>query len=80
MSKAIHRDIHRRVALAVLELRTLLGLSQRQLADRSGLSPSTVGRVEHLQGPLQIDTLTQLAHGLGVPVERLLTPSRESVH
>ena len=73
-------DVYRRVARAVLELRTLLGLSQRRLAERSGVSLATIGGIERMQSPLRLDTLTLLAHGLGVPAERLLARSRESVN
>ena len=41
----------------------------------------TVQRVENTMAPIRIDTLTNLAFGLGVPVERLLgRPDSTTVH
>jgi transcriptional regulator with XRE-family HTH domain len=51
------------------ELRINQGLSQRQLAERAGLSPGAVWRLEH-QGSGRPDTLKKVADVLGVrPVD-----------
>ena len=53
------------------ELRVNQGLSQRQLAERAGLSPGAVWRLEH-QGSGRPDTLKKVADVLGVrPVDLL---------
>jgi transcriptional regulator with XRE-family HTH domain len=53
------------------ELRINQGLSQRQLAERAGLSPGAVWRLEH-QGSGRPDTLKKVADVLGVrPVDLL---------
>lgn len=53
----------------IQELRINLGLSQRQLAQKAGLSPGAVWRLEH-QGSGRPDTLKKLADVLGVlPVD-----------
>jgi transcriptional regulator with XRE-family HTH domain len=52
-------------------LRVNQGLSQRQLAQRAGLSPGAVWRLEH-QGSGRPDTLKKVADVLGVrPVDLL---------
>ena len=53
------------------ELRINQGLSQRQLADRAGLSPGAVWRLEH-HGSGRPATLKKVADVLGVrPVDLL---------
>ena len=53
------------------ELRINQGLSQRKLAERAGLSPGAVWRLEH-QGSGRPDTLKKVADVLGVlPVDLL---------
>jgi transcriptional regulator with XRE-family HTH domain len=53
------------------ELRINQGLSQRQLADRAGLSPGAVWRLEH-HGSSRPATLKKVADVLGVrPVDLL---------
>ena len=56
---------------ALQELRINQGFSQRQLAERAGLSPGAVWRLEH-QGSGRPDTLKKVADVLGVrPVDLL---------
>ncbi len=56
---------------ALQELRINQGLSQRQLAERAGLSPGAVWRLER-QGSGRPDTLKKVADVLGVrPVDLL---------
>jgi transcriptional regulator with XRE-family HTH domain len=55
----------------VQELRINQGLSQRQLAEKAGLSPGAVWRLEH-RGSGRPDTLKKIADVLGVrPVDLL---------
>jgi transcriptional regulator with XRE-family HTH domain len=60
------------VDVATLQkLRINQGLSQRKLADRAGLSPGAVWRLEH-HGSGRPDTLKKVADVLGVrPVDLL---------
>jgi ribosome-binding protein aMBF1 (putative translation factor) len=73
-------EVHSRVAVALRELRRTRGLSQGALAERAGVSVSTVRRLECLHTPTRIDTLAALAGALGVPVVRLLRRSSPTVH
>ena len=54
------------VAKRIRELRTQLGLSMRQLAQRSGLPPEMVSRAERQVSSPSVGTLGQLCKGLGV--------------
>jgi transcriptional regulator with XRE-family HTH domain len=63
-----HPEAGRRVLLARLEA----GISQRILAERSGLDQSTIVRVEKGGGNVRPMTLARLAQALGIPVEELL--------
>lgn len=65
-------DAHQRIASAVLHWRRVRHLTQAGLGTRVGLSARTIRRIERQQTPVRIDTLTALANGLGVPVERLV--------
>jgi transcriptional regulator with XRE-family HTH domain len=57
------------------ELRINQGLSQRQLAERAGLSPGAVWRLER-QGSGRPDTLKKVADVLGVRAMDLLHKDR----
>jgi transcriptional regulator with XRE-family HTH domain len=57
------------------ELRINQGLSQRQLAEKAGLSPGAVWRLEH-QGSGHPDTLKKVADVLGVLPTDLLEKGR----
>jgi transcriptional regulator with XRE-family HTH domain len=61
-------DAGRRVLLARLEA----GISQRVLAERSGLDQSTIVRVERSGGNIRPMTLGRLASALNIPIEELL--------
>jgi transcriptional regulator with XRE-family HTH domain len=53
------------------------GLSREQLADRAGISPATVGRLERQPAaPCRSRTLGRLARALGEEPERLTPDTR----
>jgi transcriptional regulator with XRE-family HTH domain len=52
-------------------LRHQRGLSQERLAERAGMSPKTVSRIETGVVSATVDQLARLARGLGVPTWRL---------
>ena len=63
-----HQKAGRRVLLARVEA----GLSQRALADKSGVDQSTIVRVERGETNIRPMTLAKLAKALGMPTEELL--------
>lgn len=55
----------------VRELRQPLGLSQEELADRSGLHRTYVGSVERGERNISLDAIYALSRALGVQVRDL---------
>ena len=62
----------------VLDARDRLGLSQEDLARRTGMSPVTIARAEHGE-PIRPISARRLARGLNLKVEDLYTPRGEGV-
>ena len=58
--------VKQRMGERVAALRELRGFSRATLAKRSGLSVSTVARIERAQTPFRIDTLSAISDALGV--------------
>lgn len=56
----------REVALAVLNYRTDNGLSQRDLATRTGLTQPAIARLEAGETPPRLETLVRLTCGTGL--------------
>lgn len=57
----------------VRRMRLALGLSQEQLAERSGLHRNYVGGIERGERNLSLVNVLYLAHGLDVPASDLLS-------
>lgn len=60
------------LARNIREHRGRLGLSQEELADKSGLHRTYVGSVERCERNVTLSTLEALAHGIGVSADSLL--------
>jgi transcriptional regulator with XRE-family HTH domain len=60
----------------VRRVRLRLGLTQEELADRSGLHRTYVGSVERGERNISIDNMERLASALDAEVEELLRPVR----
>jgi len=72
-----HSDPQPALGEAVRTLRKRAGLSQEALAERSGLAPSEVTRIESgLTDPVWGD-VRRIAGGLGVPLEELAELAEE---
>lgn len=61
------------VAERLRELRTRLGISQNQLAKRSGVAQTAVSYIEREGGKPTIDTLELLCKGLGITLAEFFT-------
>lgn len=59
------------IARRVREYRDELGLTLRQLAERSGISKGMLSKVENAQASPSLDTLVRLATALSVPLTSL---------
>ncbi len=66
------QDIDAVVRVRLRSLRTTLGLSLDELAERTNLSPSTISRVETGKRTISLDVLLPLARALQVDLESLL--------
>lgn len=60
------------VAQAIIEARKRLGVSQRELAKRIGISPPTMNRIEKGGGNIEAKTLLRIAEALDIPPPLLL--------
>ena len=54
------------LARHVVTWRKLRGLTQGQLADRAGLTPTTLRRLEHGEGGVSVENLLRILRALGV--------------
>jgi transcriptional regulator with XRE-family HTH domain len=75
------RSSLRRVAGDVSAWRKLRGLTQAQLADRSGVHRDTVGRLERGDGGVSLENVLRVLRGLGLleAVTRSLDPYESDV-
>ena len=69
-------DLLQRFAANVRRLRAKRNLSQKALAERSGVSVSYVSMLERAQRSPPLETIEKLARALGVPPSTLLGKSR----
>lgn len=60
------------VALNLKRVRKYLKMNQRDIADASGVSMQTISNIEQERFSASIDTLEQIAKGLGIAPNRLL--------
>lgn len=65
-------DIEQTVRSRLRSLRTTLGLSLGEVAERAGLSPSTLSRIETGKRSISLDVLVPLARSLQVDLDTLL--------
>lgn len=63
---------HKAVAKNIRVARARLGLSQKELAEKSGVNEATISFLENAKhGIIRMSTLTKLANVLGLDVEEL---------
>jgi transcriptional regulator with XRE-family HTH domain len=65
----------RKIGLRILRRRQELGLTQKELADRLGIGPTNVARIEHGQQNLTVRTLIKVAEALGTTAAELFVGS-----
>jgi len=66
MNKPWDREIRNALAVTMIRIRNQLGLSQEQMADRSGLSRQYISLVERGKRVPNMRTIGQLTQGLGI--------------
>ena len=67
-----YHDIYLQIGLNILRCRKEWGLTQEQLADRTGHSRNHIQRVETAYTAPTLATLLDIAQALEVPLEKLL--------
>lgn len=65
------------LASRIRELRKAAGFTLRDLADRTGLAPSTISKIENCVISPTYGNLIRLAHGLRMDIVDLLTPTTQ---
>lgn len=73
--KKIKIDYKRSIISKVIKAREEKGLSQRELAEMSGVKQPAIARIENMKNAPQIDTLMKLLVPLGYTLE--IVPLRE---
>jgi transcriptional regulator with XRE-family HTH domain len=71
------KDPQRQLGWAVRRLRFEAGLTQNALAQRAGLHPSRVSRIENGRDNPRWGTVRRIADGLGVSLKELATVAEE---
>jgi transcriptional regulator with XRE-family HTH domain len=65
-------DVGRRVGANIKRLREAQGLSQEELAERSGVHRTYVSQIERAVKNATVVSLAKIAKGLGVPMAALV--------
>ena len=66
-------DVGRRIGAKVRELRKAQGLSQEELAARSGIDRTYVSQIERAVKNVTIVSLDKVARGLGISLAELVS-------
>jgi transcriptional regulator with XRE-family HTH domain len=56
---------------AIRAIRKALGITQQELAERSGISPSHMNKIEHGVEQPKFETAVRIARALGEPVDTI---------
>ena len=72
-------DPRKLFAAKVKEFRLELGISQEELAERSGLHRTYISLIERAQRNVALENIYKLAKALGVPPSSLLTNGADKV-
>lgn len=70
---------YRAVVSAITEVRTALGVSQRELARRLSKPPSFVNKIEQLERRLDVLEFIAIAEALGTTAPALITSLRDAL-
>jgi transcriptional regulator with XRE-family HTH domain len=62
------------IATEIIKLRTKFGLTQRQLAEKTGIKQPQIARIESGTQQVKLETLERIAESLGYSVEIKLVP------
>ncbi|MBQ7179382.1 MAG: helix-turn-helix transcriptional regulator [Victivallales bacterium] len=63
--RAFDYDVFREISSQIIRIRNETGLTQKQLAQRTGLTQALISRIENGSSHPTIETLKKIADGLG---------------
>jgi transcriptional regulator with XRE-family HTH domain len=70
MNNMINKELQRqRIGQRIAEIRKEKGLTQQDLADRTGIQRNHISRIEHGRYSVGFDTLQMIAEAMGGNVE-----------
>ena len=69
-----HYKTYVQIGLNILYYRKERGMTQADLAERANISRQYAQRIETAVATPSLDTLLDIAHALGVPVQKLFDP------
>jgi transcriptional regulator with XRE-family HTH domain len=67
-----HASVRRALARAIRQQRTIMGMTQRQLAVRSRMSVASIGRLEQGKTDISAEAFVRIARALDVDPVKLL--------
>ena len=62
------------VVSAMIEARKTSGLTQKELAEKTGINQADISRIENMNGNPSLRTLKRLAAGMGMQLHLSFTP------
>lgn len=67
----LNDNFHKKLGINIKERRKALGISQQELADRTGLSLNFIGKIEVAFSKPSLDTVIEIAEALSTTVSEL---------
>ncbi|MFQ5456648.1 MAG: helix-turn-helix domain-containing protein [Nitrospirota bacterium] len=68
----MNREIQKKIGKRIRSLRKVHNLTQKELAERAGISYKYVGEIERGEKNFSVSILYGLARGLGISMDRIL--------
>jgi len=69
MKEESRQEVRERIGMRIASLRKLSGMTQEQLAERSGLQRTHVGRIESGRYAVTLEVVQSIAEALGMTVD-----------
>lgn len=76
---AAAKEQAKRIGLRIKELREVRNLSSKELAERAGIAPQSLSRIEHGRHDVVFTTLQQILAAMGCSLKDLATPPRQPI-
>ena len=66
VKKEIHFDNEKQILAALIEVRKSVGMTQKDLSEKTGIAQPDISKIERGMGNPSIKTLSRIADGLGM--------------